>query len=217
MEPRVTRPLHGTVYKKLGPATGQQASTLVANHGSRFLDPTDMKLFADGLCSDLKFCPNTSEKFEAAINELAWFLGISGQRPEKLYDEGPDNLWALPNGNFLVIECKNGVTAENGIAKKDAGQLGQSMEWFAKRYSASKATPIMIHPERKLGQGASSVNGMRVIDDNGLKKLRKNLKSFAQQLVEPDISRSASEVAKRLAQFELNADAFANAFSGATK
>lgn len=217
MEPRVTKPLHGSVYKKLGPATGQQASALVANHNSRFLDPTDMKLFADSLCSDLQFCPNTSEKFEAAVNELAWFLGISGQRPEKLYDEGPDNLWALPNGNFLVIECKNGVTASSGIAKKDAGQLGQSMEWFAKRYPASEAAPVMIHPERKLGQGASSVNGMRVIDGNSLQKLRKNLKDFAQQLTEPDIARSTLEVAKRLAQFELHADAFANAFSGVTK
>lgn len=217
MEPRVTKPLHGAVYKKLTPATGQQAATLIAYHGSRFLDATDMKLFADGLCSDLQFCPDTSEKFEAAVNELARFLGISGQRPEKDYKEGPDNLWALPGGSFLVIECKNGVTAGDGIAKKDAGQLGQSMEWFAARYLASASVPIMIHPERKLGQGASSVNGMRVIDVKGLEKLRKNLRAFAQQLTDPDIASSAAGVAKRLAQFELNADAFANAFSGTIK
>lgn len=190
---------------------------MIANHASRFLDPTDMKLFADGLCSDLQFCSDTSEKFEAAVNELARFIGISGQRPEKDYKEGPDNLWALPGGSFLVIECKNGVTAGDGIAKKDAGQLGQSMEWFAARYPASASVPIMIHPERKLGQGASSVNGMHVIDIKGLEKLRKNLKAFAQQLTDPDVASSASEVAKRLAQFELNADAFVNAFSGTTK
>lgn len=217
LEPRVTKPLHGAVYKKLAPAIGQQAATLIAYHDRRFLDGTDMKLFANGLCSDLQFSPNTSEKFEAAVNELALFLGISGQRPEKDYKEGPDNLWALPNGTFLVIECKNGVTAGDGIAKKDAGQLGQSMEWFAARYPASAPTPVMIHPERKLGQGASSVNGMRVIDVKGLEKLRKNLKAFALQLTDSDIASSASEVAKRLAQFELNADAFINAFSGTIK
>ena len=217
MEPRVTKPLHGAVYKKLSPATGQQAATLIANHASRFLDPTDMKLFADGLCSDLQFCPDTSERFEAAVNELARFLGICGQRPEKDYKEGPDNLWALPSGSFLVIECKNGVTAGDGIAKKDAGQLGQSMEWFAGRYPASASVPVMVHPERKLGQGASGVNGMRVIDVKGLEKLRKNLKAFTQQLTDPDIASSASEVAKRLAQFELNSDAFVNAFSGTIK
>ena len=58
---------------------------------------------------------------------------------------------------------------------------------------------------------------MRVIDVKGLEKLRKNLKAFAQQLTDPDIASSATEVAKRLSQFELSADAFINAFSGSTK
>lgn len=217
MEPRVTKPMHGAVYKKLAPAAGQQAAALITNHAGRFMDSTSMKLYADGLCSDLQFLPDTSDKFEAAINDLAWFLGISGQRPEKDYKDGPDNLWALPSGSFLVIECKNGVTADDGIAKKDAGQLGQSMEWFVTRYPASAAVPIMVHPVRKLGQGASSVNGMRIIDKKGLEKLRNNVREFAKQLTDPDVASSASEVAKRLAQFEINADAFVNAFSGVVK
>lgn len=217
MEPRVTKPMHGATYKKIAPATGQQAVTLIANHEGRFVDATGMKLYADALCSDLQFSPDTSDKFEAAINDLAWFLGISGQRPEKDYKEGPDNLWALPNGTFLVIECKNGVTADDGISKKDAGQLGQSIEWFSKRYPASSSVPLMVHPERKLGQGASSVAGMRVIDPKGLEKLRDNLRAFAKQLTDPDVAANASKVAKRLAQFELNADAFVNAFSAKVK
>ena len=217
MEPRVTKPLHGAAYKKLSAATGQQASTLIANHQSRFMDSTAMKLYADGLCSDLQFSPDTADKFEAAINDLAWFLGISGHRPEKDYKEGPDNLWALPNGTFTVIECKNGVTANDGISKKDAGQLGQSIAWFGKRYPASNSVPIIIHPERKLGQGASDVPGMRVIDVKGLEKMRKNLRAFAMQLTDFDVSANASEVAKRLAQFELNTDAFVNAYSGPVK
>lgn len=150
MEPGVIKPMHGTTYKKLTPATGQQAASLIANHCGRFMDGTDMKLFADALCTDLQFSPDTSNKFEAAVNDLAWFLGIRGQRPEKDYKEGPDNLWALPNNSFLVIECKNGVTAGNGISKKDAGQLGQSVAWFEGRYPASKSIPIIVHPERKI-------------------------------------------------------------------
>lgn len=217
LEPGVIKPMHGTTYKKLTPATGQQATTLIANHQRRFMDSTSMKLYVDELCSDLQFCPDTSDKFEAAVNDLAWFLGISGQRPEKDYKEGPDNLWAMPNGSFLVIECKNGVTAETGISKKDAGQLGQSIDWFRGRYPVSPAMPVMIHPERVLGQGASLVMGMRVIDLAGLEKLRNNLRAFAKQLVDPDVSANASEVAKRLGQFELNADGFVNAFSVGVK
>ena len=217
MEPGVIKPMHGATYKMLTPATGQQAATLIVNHHGRFMDPTAMKLFADELCTDLQFSPDMSDKFEAAVNDLAWFLGIKGQRPEKDYKEGPDNLWALPSGSFLVIECKNGVTAEKGISKKDAGQLGQSVAWFSGRYPASSSVPIIVHPERTLGQGASLVPGMRVIDPAGLEKLRKNLRAFAKQLADPDVAAKVSEVAKRLAQFELNSDAFVNAFSAAVK
>lgn len=217
IEPRVIKPMHGVNYKNLTAAAGQQASKLIENHRERFMDQTSMKLYADELCSDLQFTPGTSDRFEAAVNELAWFLGISGQRPEKDYKEGPDNLWALPNGTFFIIECKNGVTSDNGISKKDAGQLGQSISWFRKLYPASQSVPIIIHPERTLGQGASSVDGMRVIDEDRLKKLRKNVKGFAKQLTNPDVASNASDVAKRLAQFEVNSDAFVNAFSAPPK
>ena len=217
MEPSVIKPMHGTTYKKLTPATGKQAGALVANHSSRFMDPTSMKLFADELCSDLRFSPDTSNKFEAAVNDLAWFIGISGQRPEKDYGEGPDNLWALPNDLFLIIECKNGVTSDDGISKKDAGQLGQSVAWFSDRYPASTSVPIIIHNVHTLGQGASVVPGMRAIGTDNLEKLRNNLRSFAKQLVNPDVATNASEVATRLGQFELNAGAFVNAFSVAVK
>jgi hypothetical protein len=217
MEPSVTKPMHGSTYRILSPATGQQAAALIANHHSRFIDSIAMKLFADELCSDLQFSPDTSETFEAASNDLAWFLGIRSQRPEKEYKEGPDNLWALPNGVFLVIECKNGTTSAGGISKKDAGQLGQSVAWFEGRYPASKSIPMIIHPERTLGQGASVVTGMRVIDQTGLEKIRKNLRSFAKQLANPDVASNASEIAKRLGQFELNADAFVNAFSAVVR
>jgi hypothetical protein len=75
----------------------------------------------------------------------------------------------------------------------------------------------MVHPERMLGKGASLVAGMRIIDLAGLEKLCKSLRAFAKQLVDPDVAANASEVAKRLGQFELNADAFVNAFSAPVK
>lgn len=217
MEPGVIKPMHGTAYKKLTPATGKQAVALIANHQSRFIDPTSMNLFADELCSDLQFTPDTFGKFEAAVKDLAWFIGIKGQRPEKEYKEGPDNLWALPNNSFLIIECKNGATSDNGISKKDAGQLGQSLAWFSERYPASTPVPIIIHQDHTLGMGASAVQGMRVIASSGLEKLRRNLRDFSKQLVNPDVATNASEVAKRLGHFKLNAEAFVDAFSVAVK
>ena len=213
LEPGVTKPMQGSSYKQLTPSVGQQAVVLIENHRNEFVDETQKRLYAGALCSDLRFTPNTPDKFEAAINNLAWFLGIKGQRPEKEYKEGPDNLWVLPNHTFLVIECKNGVTSGSGISKKDAGQLGQSMEWFTNRYTITSCIPIIVHPQRTLGQGASTVSNMRVIDSVRLEKLRENIRKFSMQLANPDVALSAAEVAERLAHFELSSDAFVNAFS----
>ena len=121
------------------------------------------------------------------------------------------------NGGSTVIECKNGVISGNGISKKNAGQLGQSVAWFGRRYPASTSVPIIIHTEQTLGQGASVVAGMHVIAPTNLEKLRNNLKNLAKQLVNPNVAENASEVAKRLEKFEFNADAFVNAFSVSIK
>ena len=217
MEPNVLKPLHSIVYKKLARPMGVQANTLIENHQNRFIDPIQMRLFADALCSDLHFRPGTSGKFEAAVDDLAWFLGIQSQRPETTFKEGPDNLWVLPNGMFLVIECKNGVASDSRIAKKYVGQLGQSVEWFKARYSNLAHVPVMIHPGRTLGPGASSVPGMRVINAKGLEKLRTNIRSLAQQLTNPDVSSRTTEVAERLTQFKLSAGAFVGEFSTALR
>ncbi|MCY3820154.1 MAG: DEAD/DEAH box helicase [Gammaproteobacteria bacterium] len=217
MESGVIKPMHGITYRRLTPVTEKQATALIANHEGRFVDPTHMKLFADELCGDLQFNAGTSARFEAAVDALAWFIGIPGQRPERDYQEGPDNLWALSNGIFLVIECKNGVTSDEGISKRDAGQLGQAVAWFAARYPVSGSVPLIIHKHRSLGQGASAVAGMRVVDPPRLRKLRSNLTGFAKQLIHPDVARSASQVAQRLTQFELHAGAFVNAFSVSAK
>jgi replicative superfamily II helicase len=213
MEPSVLKPMAGANYKHLQATTEQQAAQIIRNHSERFIDHVQMLLFKDALCSDLRFLPETSDKFEAAINDLAMFIGIAGQRPEKDFKEGPDNLWALNDGTFIVIECKNGVTATGGISKKDAGQLGQSMEWFSSKYSSSEAAPVIIHPEKRLGQGASSVSEMRVIDDKCLERLKAKLKAFSQEIANPEVASSAPEIAKRLAQYDLLAQSFINVFS----
>lgn len=217
LERNVLKPLIGTSYKKLDTAGGQQAVALVKNHRARFVDPTNMKLFANGLCSDLQFVSVSSDKFEATINDLAMFIGINGHRPEKEFNEGPDNLWALPGGSFLVIECKNGVTSQNGISKSDAGQLGQSVEWFKSKYPAADYVPVIIHPQTVLHQSASLVEGMRVMNEEKMEKLRQAIKKFSQMIENPDVVTSAQEVGKRLAQCNLNTDAFVNSFTSKVK
>ena len=213
LEYSVMKPLLNTAYKKLDLPVERQTAILVKNHSERFLDPVQMKLFADELCSDLQFGNVSANKFEARINELAWFFGIPAQRPEKKFSEGPDNLWALSNGKFLVIECKNCATSDRGISKKDAGQLGQSVAWFEKQYLNTECIPVIIHPKNNLDQGASLVEGMRVMDIDKLEKLKTTIKSFAQQNANPSVFLHSVEVTKRLESLQLNADDLVNTYT----
>ncbi len=105
------------------------------------LEAADRLLYANQLIDDLVFHKVSSDRFEGAIHSVAEFIGIKGQRTEKLFDEGPDNLWALPEGSFLVIECKNNATLTNGISTTDAGQLDQAMTWFGAKYPSTASIP----------------------------------------------------------------------------
>jgi hypothetical protein len=182
----VLRPLEGVAYQKVSAHAGAQAAALQKFHQVRFLEATDRILYANQLVDDLVFHKVSADRFEGAIDSVAEFIGIKGQRPEKLFDEGPDNLWALPEGSFFVIECKNNATSENGTSKTDAGQLDQAMTWFGAKYPAATGTPIIIHPHRKLGDGATAMSGMRVMTEEELNKLGKALEAFAKALGDPD-------------------------------
>ena len=168
----VPRPLKGVQYQKISPAAETQATKLIKYHRDRFEDDVDLKNYVNELCSSLRFSSGTADDFELAIDELAQFIGIMGERPEKKYNVGPDNLWALSDKCFFVIECKSGVTSKNGISKSATGQLGQHVDWFKQQYLEFPCIPIIVHPENFLDRGATAVDKMRVID-------RGDLRSFA--------------------------------------
>ena len=207
-EPSAVKPLVGLPYEELSSGERGQSETLISNHQLRFIEPVDMLLYADGLCADLQFGSVDADKFECAIDDLAWFLGFQSQRPEKNWSEGPDNLWILPNGCFIVIECKNGVGGSTSIARRDLGQLGQSIAWFSKRYPSSTYIPLLIHPQRTFYPDASPIPDMCVMDKMKLESLRSNLKKLAKQLARPNVSANISEVSQRLKEFGFSADDF---------
>ena len=190
----VLRPLEGVAYQKLSVHAGAQAAAIQKFHQSRFLEAADRLLYANRLIDDLVFNEVSADRFEGAIHAVAEFIGIKGQRPEKLFGEGPDNLWALPEGSFLVIECKNNTTSENGISKTDAGQLDQAMTWFGARYPAVIGIPVIVHPHRVFGDGVTAVSSMRVMTEGELKKLRKALEAFAKAVSDPDTLNNVKKV-----------------------
>jgi replicative superfamily II helicase len=194
LNPNVLRPMEGVAYQKLSAYTAAQAAAVQKFHQSRFLEAADRLLYANQLLDELVFQKVSADRFEAALDAAAEFIGIKSQRPEKLFGEGPDNLWAMPAGAFVVIECKSNATSAKGISKTDLGQLDQAMTWFNAKYPAAAATPVIVHPLRTLGDGATAVSGMRVMTEEELNKLCKELEAFAKALSDPDTLNNLKKV-----------------------
>ena len=213
LEQSVTRPLHGVSYVRLSQDQFQQASNLINYHHDKFSDLTEMKLFVNQLCSDLRFISNTANKFESAVFELAKFIGIGSQRPELAFNEGPDNLWQFENSKYLVIECKNGVKEDQKIAKRSVGQLSQSVFWFNEKYLGEEPTPVLIHPSNELGKGASELPNMRVITDTKLKKLKDAIITLSDFLTNTSVSGNVDEVARELKQLNLVGESFESEYT----
>lgn len=180
---RVLRPAEGVAYEKLHGVKAEQAIGVQNYFRDRFLQAPERILFAQSLADALVFEPETADTFENAVLDLGRAIGIHSQRPEREFGEGPDNLWLLRDGRYLVIECKNGSTTQGGISKDDLGQLDQAMTWFRKRYGADMpVVPVIIHPLIKVGAQATAPAGLRIVDEGRLGLLRTAFVDFVKMI-----------------------------------
>lgn len=214
----VLKPIDGIAYQKLAPAANQQAAAVQAIHRQRFLEAADRVLYVKALTDDLIFKPDTASRFETAVHELALLIGLGAQRPEKEYGHGPDNLLAFASGNYLVVECKNGATSDQGISKHDLGQLGQAVDWFEEKYTKAAArTPLIIHPLRNLGPGAAMLEGARVMTEKQLNKLRGAISDFAKGLGDTNVLNDTDRIARLLSVHNFTVAAFLSTYTVSLK
>jgi len=179
----VTKPLGGLAYTPLD-AHSPQVKTCTERLSARYSTPAALRLDVESIVEELVFNEFRVEQFEEALRRAGVFIGLGSQRPEHDTNTGPDNLWALGDNNFWVIEAKTGAKSP-AIGKRDMGQLATSMLWFGTRYDPqAKPVPVMVHPAVLAYADATPVTGMRVITERGLGELAAALRSFATALAE---------------------------------
>lgn len=200
----VLRPLSGvTGYERLSGA-GTQAQRAADLLTATYATGAALRLAAQSIAADLVFDPDRTEECEEALRQLADHLGFAGQRPEREIGSGPDVLWALGGLDFWVIEAKTGATSDV-IHKRDAAQLGHSMDWFRGRYDqTAKAVPVSVHRARRMARDASATPGMRVLTEDGLQKLRDAFVAYAAGLAS-DRWDTAATVERQLVGHSLRA------------
>ena len=139
-----------------------------------------------------------ADRFEEAFNELGRFLGFVGQRPEKEWKEGPDNLWGLREGVFLLAECKSEVDLKRAeINEREVEQMNRSCAWFDANYTAATCHNWLIIPPRRLKSTTSFTHDVSILRKSGLGKLVSNVRKVVEELGGSDI-RDLSE--RRLQQ-----------------
>ncbi|MEM5786241.1 MAG: helicase C-terminal domain-containing protein, partial [Syntrophobacteraceae bacterium] len=120
-----------------------------------------------------------ADKFEQALDELSRVLGFSGERPDKEWKEGPDNLWALDDTQYILWECKSEVeVTRTEINKHEAEQMNRSCAWFGKHYAGSNVKNIIIHPAYNVASAAAFTHEIEAMRVNELGRLVRKISEF---------------------------------------
>lgn len=182
------RPMDGVRYEKLLAPTLEQGAAASAWLQAHYSGATELALGFNSLVADLQWGPRTNA-FEQAWSDLAWHIGWAGQRPEQDTGRGPDGLWAMNSGQFIITEAKSNTSDGHPVYKSDAEQLSNAMDWFRGEYPGITGTPLLVHPSQKFHRQAAVPLGCRIVTTRKLESLIVELKRLSAALSDADAYR----------------------------
>lgn len=202
----VLKPKEGMVFRKLEPLSQKRVGTVI-DWARRSKEHQDLMVRVQAILDDLRFGVD-SDKFERALHELGEALGFASERPDKVWGKGPDNLWCLQSGRYLLVECKNEVKVERDeISKAETGQMNNSHAWFTENYPGADVSCVMVIPTKKVGEAAGFNMPVSVMREGKLKKLCKNVHGFFKEFTAADLDDlDPAAVQKWLKQHDLGTD-----------
>ena len=178
------KPLQGMKVDRI--VVSQQRVANVIAWIRRFESYADLTVVLDDILGRLEFGVK-ADRFEHAFDEVGRALGFSTQRPDKEWKAGPDNLWALRDGEYLLVECKSEVHLDRKeIVKDETGQMNNACAWFAENYKGAKAKNVMVIPAGKLANGAGFNEEVQIMRKNELTKLTRNVRAFFAEFASAD-------------------------------
>lgn len=179
----------------------------------RYTDRNSLIVGVDSLLDDLVLDPAHTGEFEDAMEQIAFHLGFTAQRPERDANNGPDVLWSVGSLNYLVIECKSGATADQ-IWRSDAAQLAHSVSWFSEEYdNTCRATPVLVHKASILASNATAPPGTRIITADRLERLRAAIRGAAIALGDAGTWGDPAAVGTQLSHHQLTGGSITSAYA----
>ncbi len=171
------RPASGVTVAKLT-IQSQGRVERIAKWVSGFADYSALDVAVSDTLGRLVF-GTKADKFEDALDALSRALGFAGERPDKEWKEGPDNLWALDSTQYLLWECKSEVEITRAeVNKREAEQMNRSAAWFEKHYPGMNVKRIIVHPSHVVQSAAAFTHEVEATREVELKKLVKAAREF---------------------------------------
>ena len=203
LNPELLKPPDGVNYRRLQAKQTEQAFA-VLDWVRQSNEPNALVSRANATLESLAFgIPH--DPFEQALCDLATIFGFESHRPDHQFGRGPDVLWRMADGHYLVIEAKDQIqTDRREIYKKEAQQLGHHVTWFNQEYPGEEHTPILFHPAATLAYEAFLPDKSRVIQPDDLYKIVQSARSFVTALaLRPPSQWTTAEIATQLQTYGL--------------
>lgn len=144
----------------------------------KFDDYAQLNVALSDILASLVF-GTKADAFEQALDELSVALGFVGERPDKEWKEGPDNLWALDATQYIIWECKSEVDITRAeISKREAEQMNRSSAWFDKHYVGASVKRLIIHPSYVVPSAAAFTHEVEAVREPDLRRLVKSVREF---------------------------------------
>jgi hypothetical protein len=184
----------------------------------QFADSGEIMLRINDILSRLAFGAR-AERFESALDEIGEALGFECQRPDKQWGQGPDNLWGLRDGEYLLFECKSEVDIRRvEINKKESGQMNNSCAWFKRVYPGAKVTSIMIIPTPRLCAGGGFNDRVEIMRTKELSRFVESVRNFFDEIRSFDThDLSEAKVQELLDSNGLSVDSLTSEYSTAAR
>mgnify|MGYP003650495899 CR=1 FL=1 len=174
---------------------------------AQFSDFEDLLVYMDDMFSSLAFGIK-SDRFESAIDDLGKLLGFNTERPDKAWKAGPDNLWAVKDGEYVFIECKSEVLlTRSEITKDETGQFNNNIAWFKRFYPGANVSYSIIIPTKKVKSNTGFNEKVYVLRERGLKRLVNSARAFVIGFKNSDLGNLSDElIAGSIRQYKLGSD-----------
>mgnify|MGYP003599227222 CR=1 FL=1 len=203
--PLLLAPISGVSFSKLT-LTSRGRLERIKNWVSNFGSYEQLQINLTEILDTLSF-GKKADKFEDALDKLSFALGFKGERPDKIWKEGPDNLWALNDTDYFLWECKNDALPNKAkIDKREAEQMNRSCAWFSKHYSGCKAINIIVHPTHNLESAGAFLSEVVVLKDRSLNRFKTQITNYFKSFEHQDFrDLSENHINENLTAYRLTA------------